>query len=404
MNPSARGGHLTPVHDRLRIAFVADTMDGLGGGIVSGARFVEALRARHHVKVVSTGASPEIDVRLRGFQLPVRAMREMRFVFARPDRDVLRRAFADVDVVHVQHPFWLGLVAVDVARELGVPVVAAFHVQPENLLYNIGLRWRWLRDALYRLWVRRLYGRAELVIAPSRFAADKLREHGLTTPVRVVSNGANPRLRARRPRRDDDLFTLLAVGRLARDKRQEVIVDAVRRSRHAARIRLVLAGAGPLEGTLRRRARALPRGAEIGWVSQDRLEELYAEADLFVHAGEVELEGMAVVDAVSVGLPALIADSPESAAPGLAAGADMLFAPGDAAGLAARIDALIEDRAQLARAGARALARAAELRFDRSVARLEEVYAAAAPRYRPSSGGTPCLSRTASSGSGMSAQ
>ena len=62
--------------------------------------------------------------------------------------------------------------AAKVARRLGVPVVAAFHVQPENVLYNIGIRWGWPRRWLYRFWVRRFYDRADAVICPSPFAAD----------------------------------------------------------------------------------------------------------------------------------------------------------------------------------------------------------------------------------------
>jgi glycosyltransferase involved in cell wall biosynthesis len=97
-----------------------------------------------------------------------------------------------------------------------------------------------------------------------------------------------------------------------------VIIEAVRLSRHRDRIRLVLSGWGPREDELRNLASRLPNGAEIGFLSREQLVEDYGAADLFVHAGEVELEGMSVLESMSAGLPALIANAPESAASTLA--------------------------------------------------------------------------------------
>ena len=60
---------------RLRIVFVADTVEGLGGGVVSADRFVRALRERHEVTLLAAGPPAEGKVVFPGFQLPIRAMR-----------------------------------------------------------------------------------------------------------------------------------------------------------------------------------------------------------------------------------------------------------------------------------------------------------------------------------------
>ena len=112
-------------NSRLRVAFVADSLHShSGGGILSGEYVVARLRRDHDVITV---ASDGDDV-LPALDLPIRAMREMRFVMARPDRAVLARVFAKVDVVHLQFPFWLSFAALEEARRLHLPVVAAFHV------------------------------------------------------------------------------------------------------------------------------------------------------------------------------------------------------------------------------------------------------------------------------------
>src|SRR5208282_2164120 len=105
---------------------------------------------------------------------------------------------------------------------------------------------------------------------------------------------------------------------------------------------------GPREEELKRLASGLPNGAEIGFLPREKLIEGYRTSDLFVHAGEVELEGMSVLESMSAGLPALIADAPESAASAFALNDDFVFPAGDAAALARKIDALIESPSKLA--------------------------------------------------------
>jgi glycosyltransferase involved in cell wall biosynthesis len=118
----------------------------------------------------------------------------------------------------------------------------------------------------------------------------------------------------------------------------------------------------------------LPNGAEIGFVSRERLRTLLAEADLFVHCSEVELEGISVLEALGAGVPVLVAQSSESAASELATTDDFRFAAGDPRELAAKLDALIEHPALLSSARARSLAIAGGLGFERSIAQLVSLY------------------------------
>lgn len=366
----------------MHIAFVTDNYDeGIAGGVVTGVRFVEALRRRNEVTVVALGPSASGKVGLPRFDVPLRIMRDNGFSFAWPSRGSLERIFAEVDVVHVQFPFLLGLAAMRIAPRLHVPTVAAFHVQPENLLMNVHLRAAWLSRWLYRRWLHNFFQRADAVVCPSQFAVDRLRQFGLTVPAYVVPNGVPPN----RPpgtlrtgiRPVDRPYLLLCTGRLAYEKRQDVIIDAVARCRHRAQIRLVIAGAGPLEAALRARARRHGLAVEFGYVSTARLVQLLGEADLFVHASEVELEGMSVVEAQAAGLPVLVADAPESAARYLAPGTDFLFRDGDPADLALHIDHLLETPGALAIGSRHGLAQRAHYDFSRSVRVLEDVYTAA---------------------------
>ena len=369
------------VPGRLRIAYVLDVFDGVKtGGVLSARRFVEALRQRHQVTVIATGAPAEGLVSLPAFTPPPfgRVMREMGFLFAVPKRRILEEALRAADVVHVQFPFWLGIRTVALARRLGKPVVAGFHLQPENMFTNVGVRSRTLTEWTYRFFLRRFFERADTVVCPSPFALQALRRRGLTAPAEVISNGvprAGPAAPAERAARHRGRPLLLAVGRLGREKRHDVLIEGIRRSRHAARIQLVITGRGPEEARVRRRAATLPRPAEVGFVSDAELQALLATADLVVHASEVELEGMAVLEAMGRGTPALIADAPESATPQFALSPDFLFRAGDPDDLARRLDHLLDEPARLAEARPLALELAARFDLEDSVRRLEALYA-----------------------------
>ena len=169
----------------------------------------------------------------------------------------------------------------------------------------------------------------------------------------------------------------------AREKRLDVVIEGVRRSRHADRIQLVVTGRGPEEEAIRRRAATLPLPAEVGFVDDAELLRLLRTADLLVHASEVELEGMAVLEALACGTPALVARAPRSAVRQFALSEDFLFSPGDPDDLARRLDALLDAPERLGAARPAALARADGFRFEDSVRRLEALYLRVA---RPAAG------------------
>jgi 1,2-diacylglycerol 3-alpha-glucosyltransferase len=365
---------------RLHIAYAIDTFDGVKtGGVISAKRFVTALRERHDVTVIAGGPSGEGRVGLPRFTIPPfgRVMRQMGFIFAWPSRAVLEPVLRSADVLHVQFPFYLGIRAAALARKLGTPVVAASHLQPENMFHNIGIHSQWLVDQTWRFFIAALFGKVDHVVAPTAFGLHELRSRGLTVPGDIVSNGIPPQFhpeRAEREARHRDRFLVLAVSRLAKEKRIDVTIEAVRRCRNSGRIQLMLYGHGPEEARLRRLSATLPVPAEICVVEEEEMPAVMRAGDLLVHASEIELEGMAVLEALGTGLPALVADAPMSAAAGLAISDEFRFRPGDVQDLANKIDHLIEHPERLAAARTASLAAAEGLTLKASIAKIEAIY------------------------------
>jgi glycosyltransferase involved in cell wall biosynthesis/1-acyl-sn-glycerol-3-phosphate acyltransferase len=379
------------------VTLVIDTfnVNNHNGTTVSAMRYATTLIARGHaVRVVATGATQQS----RGATQPERGGPQMYWVpellvpigsrlahlqntaFAKPVREVLVAAITGADVVHIYQPFPLGRAAERIARELGVPAIAAFHMQPENVTYNIGLGWFPPAAHLVYLILRlTFYRRFADIHCPSTFIAAQLRRHGYRARLHVISNGVGSGFRPGPPREREpgDPFRILMVGRFSPEKRQDVLIRAARRARHAAQIQLYFAGHGPRENRLRRMASKLAYPAQFGYYSQGELIELIRGCDLYVHASDVEIEGLACVEAFSCGLVPVISDSRLSATGQFALGAANLFRAGDPRSLAGRIDGWIDDPEALAEASETYARYAEQYAVDRSVKAIERVYARA---------------------------
>jgi 1,2-diacylglycerol 3-alpha-glucosyltransferase len=327
--------------------------DAANGAVISTRRFTDLLRAQGHtVTILAAGEPAPGKVVLRPFYIPFanNIMRKMRLPFAWPTPAIIDATIAQQDVVHVQFPFYLGIKAITTAKRLGKPVVSTFHVQAEHLLYNIGVRNQGLVEKVYRFFLRTIYDRSDIVVCPSAFAERELTTRGLKVPTVVISNGVPPEFRPVPKGGAPDFggkFVLLSVGRLAREKRHELVIDAVRHSRHRDRIQLVILGDGPMREELEVKGSDLPNKPVFNFLGKEELIHWYGAGDLCVHASEVEVECMSVLEAQACGLPCLIADSPRSATPQFALSADYLFQSGSRDDLVRKLDALIDQPARL---------------------------------------------------------
>ena len=170
---------------------------------------------------------------------------------------------------------------------------------------------------------------------------------------------------------------MLTVGRLAREKCQRTLLQAVALSRHADAIQVHVAGAGPLEGELRRLGERLPHPPDIGFHDRASLVELIRACDLYVHCSVVDSEAISCIEAFSCGCVPVIARSALSATAQFALDERSLFPARDAHELAARIDWWVEHLRERAQAS-RAYAKAGEAyRVESCVARFLEMERAA---------------------------
>ncbi|MBS0583647.1 MAG: glycosyltransferase [Proteobacteria bacterium] len=264
-----------------------------------------------------------------------------------------RRALAGLrpDVIEVGDPYHLAWAALAAARDCGAMTVAFAH---SDLPRMIASRFGRLAGRAADAYLRRLYSRFDLVQAPSRLIAQRLRDSGIARivvqPLGVDAEVFHPARRDAGLREqlglDGDVRLSIFAGRMAREKDVPLLLRTF--ARLGPRHHLILVGG--------ERREALSSNATLLPYEQDpaRLARLLASADALVHAGAQETFGLIAVEAMACGLPVI----------GVRAGAlpeliddsvGALAAAGDAASLGAAIEKVHEG--DVAALGRRARAR-----------------------------------------------
>ena len=341
---------LTNVNIMKILLVIDDYISSNNGTTISCRRFAGELRRQgHEVKVLGTSLPDEPNMfRLEEYHLPIvdGLVRANDFHFSKVDLAVIRQAVAWADVVHCMMPFMLTYRTKQVCDELHKPATAAFHIQPENLLSAVRLgKFKPLVDSVYWAWRKGIYRKFQYIHCPSSFMRQEMIDHGYQGDIRPISNGISSafcqqeRTSACSPYKGKDRkIVITMVGRLAREKRQDVILRAVRKSKYADRIQVVFAGKGPLERWYKRLGKRLKNPPMFVYLNQQDLLTLLRQTDLYVHSSDMESEAISCIEAFATGLVPVISDSRKSATRQFALDERSLFKAGSSADLAKKID------------------------------------------------------------------
>lgn len=335
----------------MKILIVIDQFDDANNGTtISAKRFAEGLiNLGHEVYVVSTGKPNENKYVVKKMPLPIivsKIIKSQGMTFALPNKDILREAISKVDVVHFYMPFVLSHQALKIAEELDVPHTAAFHVQPENITYTIALGNNTkVNDRIYDFFRDKFFNRFTHIHCPSNFIANELIKHGYTAKMHVISNGVGEDFKYRKNDKKEefkDKFVITMIGRLSNEKRQDLIFEAIKKSKYNDRIQLVLAGKGPKLNKYKQLGEKLVNKPVIDFFDKEHLLELLGMTDLYIHSADAEIEAISCIEAFACGIVPIIANSKRSATPQFALDDRSLFEAGNSDDLAKKIDYWIE--------------------------------------------------------------
>jgi len=373
----------------MKILFVIDTYQTNNNGTsISAQRFASELRKRcHEVRILTTGETTEEIYGVHTARIPIfqGLIEKHGFQFAAREREVVTEAVKWADVVHCFMPFALESYAKRIADELGKPTTAAFHIQPENLTSSVNLgKVSWITNTLYWGFRRLIYNRFTHVHTPSQFMANEIIKRGYTANIHVISNGIQDDFvwtkRPKQPKFEGKILIMM-VGRLSVEKRQDVLIDAVRYSKYADKIQVILAGKGPKYEDYVELGEDLKNPPIFAYYNREELINTLAQCDLYVHASDMESEAISCIEAFATGLVPIIANSELSATPQFAIDGRSLFRAGSPKDLARSIDYWLDhpkEREQMERQYAAA---ADKYRINNSIDQFEKMLETAIEEY-----------------------
>ncbi|WP_025724922.1 glycosyltransferase [Acholeplasma granularum] len=332
----------------MTIVFVIDNyLHQTNGTVITARRFIEKLRKRGHtVRILSCGLPDTDYFPLKERKIPIvsRVAKKQDVIFSKPDTKIILSAIKDADIVHLVTPWKTSRITYKLCKNLGIPVTASFHIQPENITYGIGLSNAYLLNKLIYNKFKKLYGKLDFVHAPSNFIANELKKNNYTTSIKVISNGVSDIFFNQEPNFSDDIFHIVSTGRYAKEKNQITLLKAINKSKYKDKIKLTLPGQGPKEKTLKSYAKKNSLNVEFGFLSQEDLINTLTSASLYVHPAHIEIEAIACIEAIAVGIVPLIANSKKSATPQFALDDKSLFKPNDVDDLVSKIEYWIENK------------------------------------------------------------
>lgn len=344
----------------MKILYVINNFFIPGNGISASAqRTVKALRAEGHDVRVLAGPNkvnpdgPQADFPLKEFRFPIfqPIIEAEGFSYANGDPKIIEEAIRWADVVHLHEMFVLQYKAIKIAHKLNKPIVATFHMFPENILSSLGMgKWKWMNRTLLKLWRDNIYNECEYVQCPSEKVLDRLRRYHFKANLVVISNGivpdecirpATPPVNYKDP---DRPLKVVCISRFAVEKDQTTLIEAMRHSKYAKRIQLHFCGSGPEGKKYKRLSHKLYHEGILGYEpiftfnTRQELREIAADADLCIHCAKLEVEGLSVMEAMQQAAVPIISDGPYIGTSQFALNKRCLFPAQNPEALAHRID------------------------------------------------------------------
>ncbi|MDR2930264.1 MAG: glycosyltransferase family 1 protein [Propionibacteriaceae bacterium] len=332
----------------MRVAIATESfLPQINGVTNSVMRVAEHLRDHGHQAIIIAPSDDAVPASYAGF--PVHTIPSIAMPMYQDVRlgltpsFVIERILTDFapDVVHVAAPFLIGSTALLAAAQFSIPSVAIYQTDIPSYAARYGLA---LMESVAWTRVRDIHALANLTLAPSTYACEQLRHHGVAR-VKLWGRGVDT-TRFSPDNRDPDLHAQWAgdgavigyMGRLAPEKQ----VDDLSVLADLDHTKVVIIGGGPSHKALRA---ALPFAEFLGKLTGPDLARAVASMDVFVHPGELETFGQAIQEALASGVP-VVAPAKGGPVDLIRSGQwGFLYQPGDLTSMRRDVDKLATDTA-----------------------------------------------------------
>lgn len=212
------------------------------------------------------------------------------------------------DLIHMFSPAFMSVSAMANGRHMNVPIVANYQTDLPGYVpvYGYGFMQRPVRN-----WLRYVHNGCHLTLVPSRQSEKDLTAHGFKrlrqwgrgvdgerfNPTKKSSIWREKLLSGRNP----DSLVCIYVGRLATEKRIDLLLDVAK----LPNVALTIIGDGAQRHDLEKNF-AGTNTHFTGYLFGENLASAFASADIFLFTGQNETFGQVVQEAMASGLPSIV--------------------------------------------------------------------------------------------------
>ncbi len=310
----------------MNIGIFTDSYHPEISGLVTSIDILQSqLKERGHNVYVFTTSNPGIRSKRRGvFRLP-----SMPFIFLKSRRVGLfytPRAVKcvkrlNLDIIHTQTEFSLGIFGKIMAKKLGIPVVHTYHTLYKDYVHYISKdKFKRFSDDLVKILSRNFCNGCDAVIAPTQKVYDLLRDYGVKKSISIVptgirlckfNSGCDSEVNLEELKQSLSIGSndpvILFVGRLAKEKRVDIIIGQMPYIlRCLPDAKLLIVGDGTSRRTLESLAAQLHLNKSVifaGEQAWDKIHMYYKLGGVFVSSSVTETQGLTIIEAMASGVP-----------------------------------------------------------------------------------------------------
>lgn len=255
--------------------------------------------------------------------------------FAFKDRRVAYAGFADaldisrryqLDIIHTHTEFSLGILGIEIAHALKIPVVHTYHTHYEDYVRYIA-RGLLIRPRMVKYFARVFFKDVDGIICPSEIVENLLQSYQIKQDLRVIPTGIDlakfdrPEIQSKNiaDLREklgiaEDETMLLSLSRVSYEKKIQAVVKAMPEVlADNPKVKLVIAGGGPYLTDIEKLVRSL--GLEefvimTGMIPPSETALYYKAADFFISASTSETQGLTYLESLASGTPVIAHGNP----------------------------------------------------------------------------------------------
>ncbi|MFD1673018.1 glycosyltransferase family 4 protein [Agrilactobacillus yilanensis] len=226
----------------------------------------------------------------------------------------------DLDIVHTQTEFSMGMIGKFVAKNLKIPCIHTYHTMYEDYLHYV-FNGKLLRATHVKQFTRLFLTHYSAVVAPSDRVLQTLQRYEIKTPIRVIPTGIDLK-RFEHPVTENirEIYNIgsrhlmLSLSRLGQEKRLDIVIKAMPQIiEHCPDAFLLIVGDGPAKEdleTLVEKLNLQDYVAFAGEIDHDRVGNFYHAADLFISASDSETQGLTFDEALAAGIKCVVYAEP----------------------------------------------------------------------------------------------